>query len=591
MMNEDTNFGNAKLRRSLGMWDLFFLSITGMIGSGWLFAALDAADYVGPASIFTWIIAALFFFVIALTYAELSGIIPYSGSIVRFNQYSHGSMSNFLIGWAYLIGAVSTVTVEAISVVTYTSTYMPQFYNSSAGVLTPLGILVSIVLIGFFFFIQFIGVNVYGKLNTIMTAWKLAIPVITVVLIMSLSFNPRNFYVAHGFLPYGSAAIFAALIPSGVVYAFEGFRQGIEYAGEARNPQRDVPISLIAAMLATIGIYVALEIAFIGSIKWGAIGISPGDWAALSTSSWASGPFYYATKYSGVLILSVFAVVILIDAFISPFASLGVYEGTSARSFYGMARLNVIPEFFGSIHPRFRTPWVGLIFTLILSSLFLAPFPSWYLIVGINASFTVYAYLSAGITNTVIRKNAPDIHRPFRLPAASVLSPIAFVVASMLVYWSGFSIIDFLILVVYAGLPLILLSKFREKLNLSLRASIIISAVYWILIAVVGFSGYTGRLPFVYYWPLISAIPSATFAYAYLKSRSIEIVSSVWIIVYNILIGAVSYYGSLGTGVIAYPYDYAIFAVISLGIYFLAVRTGYSTEELKNLVTYGPVAE
>ncbi|PYB68520.1 amino acid transporter [Thermoplasma sp. Kam2015] len=590
-MNQDTNFVNGKLRRSLGVWDLFFLSITGMIGSGWLFAALDAADYVGPASIFTWLIAALFFFIIALTYAELSGMIPYSGSIVRFNQYSHGSMSNFLIGWAYLIGAVSTVTVEAISVVTYTSTYMPQFYNSSLGVLTPLGILVSIVLIAFFFFVQFIGVNVYGRINTIMTAWKLAIPIITIALIMSLSFNPRNFYVAHGFLPYGSSAIFAALIPSGVVYAFEGFRQGIEYAGEAKNPQRDVPISLIAAMLATIGIYVALEIAFIGSIKWGIIGISPGDWSALSKSSWASGPFYYATRYSGVAILSVFAVVILIDAFISPFASLGVYEGTSARSFYGMARLNVIPEFFGSIHPKFRTPWVGLIFTLILSTLFLAPFPSWYLIVGINASFTVYAYLSAGITNTVIRKNAPDINRPFKLPFASILSPVAFTVASMLVYWSGFSIVDFLILIVYAGLPLILLSKFREKINLTMMNSILISAVYWILIAVIGYFGYTGRLPFVYYWTMLSAVPSATFLYAYVRSRSVEIVSSVWVIVYNIILGIVSYYGSLGTDVIGYPYDYLIFAVLSIGIYYLAVRTGYNTEDLKNLVAFGPVAE
>ncbi|BAB59961.1 amino acid transporter [Thermoplasma volcanium GSS1] len=590
-MNDNSNLVSGKLRKSLNSTDLFFLAVTGMIGSGWLFAALDTASYVGPGSIFTWMIAALFFFVIALAFAELSSIIPYSGSIVRFNQYSHGSISNFMIGWAYLIGAVSTVTVEAISLVTYTSTYMPQLYNSSVGVLTPLGIIVSIFLILFFFFIQFMGVNVYGKLNTVLTTWKIAIPVITVVLLMSFSFHPGNFKVAHGFLPYGTSAIFAALIPSGVVYAFEGFRQGIEYAGEAKNPQRDVPMSLIAALLVTIAIYVALQIAFIGSIRWSDLSLSPGDWTLLSKSTWASGPFYYATKYSGVAILAIFAIVILIDAFISPLASLGVYEGTSARSFYGLSRLNVLPEFFGSIHPKFRTPWVGLIFTLIISSLFLAPFPSWYLIVGINASFTVYAYLSAGTTNSVLRKLAPDLNRPFKLPFATVLSPVAFVAASMLVYWSGWSIIDFLILIVYAGLPLLILSKFRESLDITSREAIALSAVYWILLSIVGYFGYISYIPFEVYWPILNSIPAITFAFLYIRSRSNEVVSSVWIIVYNSILGTMSYFGSLGTNAIAYPYDYLIFAALSFFIFFVSVKTGIETNELTELKRSGPVPE
>lgn len=224
-----------------------------MVGSGWLFAALAGASYAGPASLISWVIAAVLFIFIGLAYAELGSMLPFSGSLVRIDHYAHGSISNYLLGWAYLIGAATTVAMEAEAIIMYTNKYLPVF-SSASGYLTPLGITAAAALIALFTLIQIIGVNVFGKVNTAITIWKFIIPSLTVVLLISLYFHPSNFTAYGGFMPLGWSAVFSAMIPSGIVWAYEGFRQALEYAGEARNPHRDVPLALILSILITAGL-------------------------------------------------------------------------------------------------------------------------------------------------------------------------------------------------------------------------------------------------------------------------------------------------------------------------------------------------
>ncbi len=152
-----------KLRKALTFWDLLFLSISGMVGSGWLFAALAGAAYAGPASLISWLLAGVFFIFIGLSYAELGSILPFSGSLVRIDHYVHGSISNYLLGWAYLIGSATTISMEAEAIIMYTNKYLPLF-STESGYLTPLGILTAAALIGVFTVIQVIGVNIFADL-------------------------------------------------------------------------------------------------------------------------------------------------------------------------------------------------------------------------------------------------------------------------------------------------------------------------------------------------------------------------------------------------------------------------------------------
>ncbi|MDP8002709.1 MAG: APC family permease [Caldisphaera sp.] len=591
-MRDDSGKGGVKLRRFLGLTDIFMLSLTGMIGSAWLFSALGILPYAGPAAILTWIIAGILFVFMVFGFGELGGVFPFSGSLARYNHYTHGIFSNYLLSWAYFLGAVTTVSVEAIAIVTYASAYIPRIYNSTTGLLTPLGVLFAVGLVALFVVIQLVGINVYGWFNRIITAWKFIIPLLTVILLILMYFHPSNIVkMPGGFTPYGTAAIFAAMVPSGVVFAYEGFRQGLEYAGETKNPQRDVPLGTILAIIVVILIYVLLQIAFIGGINWKAADVSVGNWSALASSSWSGHPFYSELLATGIPILIGFGIILLIDAAISPAGTLAVYVGSSARNIYGMARVEYIPKFLSGLHKRFRTPWIAILLTFVLAVIFMLPIPSWYFVVSLSSLLTVYNYLTVGITNHALKNLAPNIKRPYKVPAWYILYPLGFIAAAMLVYWSGWTLINTVVIAVIAGLPLVLFGPYKKKLGLSTKEVSILSVILWIVLAIV-VAGYELSWPllsyFPIYWALISLIQVGALFYLYLRSHHRSVKATWWLIIFNILSGIISYYGSLGPSpLIHYPYDYVVFAIMSLIVYFIGIKTAYLTNDLKEIIEKG----
>ena len=510
MENQNVSNNTPKLRKSLSSLDIFLISFSGMVGSGWLLGVLAGPSYAGPAAILTWVIAGFFFIILALVFSELGAMFPYSGSLVRFNEYSHGPASNFKLGWAYLIGALATPPVEAAALTSFISSYIPGLYNSKISLLTTNGVLVSIGLLALFIFIQYVGVNIFGKTNAIMTWFKMGAILLTIIFAAAFIFNAKNFFsIPGGFLPYHASSVFVAMVPAGIVFSYEGFRQGLDYAGETKNPERSVPLGMISAIIAAMVTYIILQIVFLGAINWTAAGVTVGDWSALQSSAWSANPFYYAFNSTGTPLLVGFAILLVIAAVVSSAATLGVFTGTSGRSFYGMSKMNYFPELFSRIHPKFQTPWISIILTFIIGALFLLPFPSWYALVGINASFTVYAYLTAGITNTVLRRTSPELKRPYRTPFLYILAPAGFIVASMLVYFSGWSIISFLLLIVNGGLPLFVLSPYGRKIfGIDLKTSALFSLIYWILFIILGVIFAYSLLPFVFYWTVFSVIIS-----------------------------------------------------------------------------------
>jgi amino acid transporter len=265
------------LRKTLSFQDLFFLSMGGIIGSGWLLAALGASSFAGPAVVLSWIIGGILVLFIALTYAEVAGMLPRSGAIVRYPHLTHGSYTGFFLAWAYLLAAASVPTIEAEAVVTYASKYInglayaSTVNGSSVTVLTGLGILFGALLTIVFFLLNYFGIKLMGKFNTVITWWKFVLPVLTFIFLFFL-FNGSNFSAYGGFTPLGIAPIFKAIPLAGIVFSYLGFRQALDFGGEARNPQRDVPRATIFSVIAGMTLYTLLQIAFTGAIKWSSIG-------------------------------------------------------------------------------------------------------------------------------------------------------------------------------------------------------------------------------------------------------------------------------------------------------------------------------
>ncbi|WP_155641638.1 APC family permease, partial [Sulfolobus acidocaldarius] len=357
MGEEKTLNTDKQLRRELTLIDLVSLALGGIIGSAWLFSALSAASIAGPSAVLSWVIGGILIIFIGLAYAELGTAVPRSGGIVRYPHYSHGSYAGYMLAVLYLISAVTTPSIEAEAVVEYLASISPlNFLTTSVNgvnVLTVYGILLAICLMVVFFLVNYFGIKALGKTNTGITIWKLVVPTVTFILLF-FAFNSKNF-TSYGFLPTGNSNglidVFYAIPASGIVYAYLGFRQPVEYAGEAKNPQRDIGRAIVISLAIAIIIYTLLQIAFIGALDWTSAGIStPGNWTALTSSSWASGPFYNELENSGkalgLALLVYWGYALLVDAVISPSGTGLVYIGTTTRTFYGIAADRYFPEFF-----------------------------------------------------------------------------------------------------------------------------------------------------------------------------------------------------------------------------------------------------
>ncbi|RNG22861.1 amino acid permease [Streptomyces botrytidirepellens] len=236
---------DGKLHRSLGLWQLTLLGVSTQIGSGWLFAVLSSASVAGPAAVLSWIIGAILFVIVSLTWIELGTLFPRSGGIVRYPALSHGAFAGWVTGWGYWIGTVCLPAVEAQAVLTYLGGRYPQLHlvriDSGTTVLDwPAGILGGVALLLMFFVLNLFGVRLLAKVNTWVTVWKVVVPVATFILLFS-AFEGRNFHAHGGFLPTGPGGIVHALAIGGIAFGYLGSRQVLDYGGEARNPRRDIP--------------------------------------------------------------------------------------------------------------------------------------------------------------------------------------------------------------------------------------------------------------------------------------------------------------------------------------------------------------
>jgi amino acid transporter len=603
---------DRSLRKTMGFNHLLFLSVTALIGSGWLFAALASGAVAGPAAIVSWIVGGIFIICIAFTYMEPAGMLPRSGAIVRYPQLTHGGYTGWVLGWAYWLSAITVPAIEAEAVVTYVGGQYPH-----SGILAtvqgvpemkwPLGILFGLGLMLVFFVLNFFGIRLLAEVNRWLTWWKIVIPSLTAIFLFVVvhgsNYSALSFQGAKGFAPYGTAAIFGAISSTGILFAYLGFRQALDYAGEAKNPQRHVPLATVLSVVIAMVIYVVIQIGFTGSVNWGNAHLHPGDWAGLAGSAWASAPLVSAFKAAGIGWLGTWATILIVDAGISPSATGWVYLGTSGRTNYGLSVNGSLPKAFQRPN-RWHIPWLSMVVAAVIGCIFFIPAPSWYKLVGFISSATALTYIMGGVGTMVLRRYAPQLHRPYRLPMAWVLAPIGYLAAWMVVYWSGYATLVQVYGAVFLGLPLFVWYYARNKgwfdSSGKMWTAQIMSLVFlasWIYIQYGG--GWLLRVAppapnawgFVTYW--IAMLADVAFFCLALwllsnKSGRMQTVRSLWFFVVLFALLPVSYYGYFGpekNPPLAFPVDTIIALVIGLIGFGLAILSGYKTDELQDIIT------
>jgi amino acid transporter len=455
------------MERGVGFLGLLWASEGSIIGSGWLFGALTAASIAGPSAIIAWIAASLIVIVLALVHAELGGLFPVTGGTSRFPHYAFGSLAGGTFGWFSYLQAATVAPIEVLAAIQYLSSFSwaSSWYNSN-GTLSGVGIVVAIALMVFFVFVNLIGIRWLARVNNSLTSWKVLIPILTIIIMLIFKFHGSNFSHGGGFFVKGAAvkSILIAIPTGGIVFSLLGFEQAVQLGGEARNPSRDLPRAVILSILIGAGIYVLVQVAFIGALDpkllarggtWTGLVPVPGHSLSPELKALNEAPFYSVAKVAGLLWL---AFILRIDAFISPTGTGLIYLTSASRISFGLSKNGYIPQAFERNSERVKVPVFGIVVSAVIGLLFLLPFPSWSKLVGVVTSASVMMYAGAPLALGALRLQKPDLPRPYRLPAAHILAPLSFVLASFIVYWAGWSTYTTLMVAMLIGYALMLVS-------------------------------------------------------------------------------------------------------------------------------------
>ncbi|MDL9978361.1 APC family permease [Microbacterium sp. ASV49] len=513
------------LIRTVGFWGLSFVSLGSIIGSGWLLGALTAASVAGGGgSLVSWVIAAIMMMVLALIHADLGAAYPVAGGTARYPHYAFGGFAGFTAGWTTYLQAVAIAPLEVEASLSYINSVgnvknvFPLVHTD--GTLTIQGIIVGVLAMALFAFINLGGARWLSDSNTGIVLWKIFVPVVTIITLLALNFNIGNFTAGGGFAPFGWHGIFAAL-PAGVVFALQGFEQATQMAGESVNPKKHVAKAIILAMIVGAVIYIGLEIAFVGALN-------PTE---LAKHGWAHpigvgdyGPYYTLAISLGVTWL---AVILIIDAVLSPGGTGLIYVGTTSRISYALG----LPDALTRTSKRGVPTWSVIVAT-VFGILFLLPAPSWQQLVTVITGATAIMYGFAPVALGALRKKDPDRTHPYRVPLPSVMLPLGFIFANLIVYWGTFMVTWELAIGVAVGQVIFIVAGlFRHH-----RADL--STARWS--------------------------------------------SAIWIWLWMAGLIVIGYFGNYGgKGMIPGDWDIVVVAVFSLAVFYYAVNTGQHTANIK----------
>ena len=504
------------------MWTLLSSAIAGIVGSGWLLGPLACAKIAGPASIITWLLAGLLMMVVASTFVMLTRAIPIAGGTVRFFQISYGHFAGYSFAWIAWLAWVAVSPVETMALIQYSSNYIPELMTTGASpILTPVGMLLAMVCIAVITIINSYGVRAYGKINNIILAFKLMIPVITVVILFQHKFQIHNFTAVNGFMPHGIQSIFSALPLAGVIYSFIGFNPAIQLASESTKPRRDIPIAVFGSLIICTILYVLIQTAFIGALPSNSI---KHGWSAIAYAG-DNGPFVGLLTAFGFIW---FVKVLYIDAAISPFGTAMVQAMATSRLTYAMSENRYFPKGFMQINQH-GAPKRALLFNMMIGFIFFLPFPSWQHLVGFLVSCLVLGYVVGPMSLMILCQTHPERFGNLSKKLIHGLCITAFYICNLMIFWSGWHVIYKIMILFVIG---------------------------YIVLAF-----------------------NILFAKKQKRIGNLDVIRGSWVIIYMIGMTIISYLSSFGgKHIIPFGIDFAVIGIFSITIYFLATYLALRTK-------------
>jgi APA family basic amino acid/polyamine antiporter len=405
------------LKKTLRVWDLIALGIGCIIGVGiFVLPGVQAAHHSGPGIILSFIIAALACGFAALCYAELAAMIPVAGSAYTYGYATLGELPAWIIGWdlilEYMVAAVLVSTgwsAYLVNLLSHMGLQLPQALIASPWDKVP-GIfnLPAVFIVVLLTLLLVRGVKESSRVNLIIVTVKIA--VILFFIILSVNFiKPVNW---KPFMPFGFTGVMTS---AAIVFlAYVGFDAVSTAAEEAVNPQRDMPIGIIASLCVASLLYVAVSAIMTGVVPYSKLGVANPIALVLNElgKPWAS-MIISVGAISGIT--SVLLVLLL----------------GQPRILFAMSRDGLLPQYLSRVHPRYKTPHLTTLTTGLIVAVAAALTP-----IDVSSELcsigTLFAYIIVSAGVIVLRYSRPDLRRPFRVPFFPVFPFLGLLLCSYL---------------------------------------------------------------------------------------------------------------------------------------------------------------
>jgi basic amino acid/polyamine antiporter, APA family len=452
------------LTRSLGAFQLTMLGIGAVIGTGIFVLTAEAAQKAGPGMMAAFVIAGFVCAVAALCYAEMSAMVPVSGSAYTYSYAVMGELIAWMVGWALILEYA--VAAGAVSV--GWSGYMIGFVENafaidipSTWVLGPFdgGVinLPAMVIAGLVTWLLVIGTRESATINSILVAIKIVALTAFIILAVPVM-KMENF---EPFSPMGFGGIGAAA--ASIFFAYVGFDAVSTAAEETKNPQRNMPIGLIASLGICTIFYLLVSAGVIGSVgaqpvmDAAGIALEPGSKELTARCAELGGQAVVCSKEALAWTLreigwpQIGNLVGLAAIIALPSVILMMMFGQT-RIFFVMSRDGLLPQMFSKIHPKYNTPHIITMITGVAVALFAAFFPVGQL-ANISNSGTLFAFAAVSIAVMMLRRTDPTRNRPFRTPAVMITAPLA--IAGCLYLFYKLDIKSIILFVIWASIGLV----------------------------------------------------------------------------------------------------------------------------------------
>jgi APA family basic amino acid/polyamine antiporter len=466
LQQEAASEGQHTLRRALGALNLTTLGIGAIIGAGiFVLTGTAAAQYAGPSVVLSFVLAGFGCLFAGLCYAEFAAMIPIAGSAYTYGYATLGELVAWIIGWdlilEYLFGAatvavgwagyfgaflseiglklplaymqapldvvgthnlvrstlcVDPATNQAISLMAGQTCDTTRYVLTHGVINVP-----AIVLVGLMTALLVIGIKESARFNNIIVFVKLAI----VFLVIAFGFMFVNTANWHPFIPPNTTGEFGHYGWTGIVraagvvfFAYIGFDAVSTAAQEAKNPQRDMPIGILASLGICTVLYILMALVMTGMAHYTELNVPHPVFVAIEKA----GPsLHWLGFFVNVAAIAGLASVVLVMLMGQP------------RIFFSMSRDGLLPSVFGRVHPRFQTPYVTTIVTGIVAAAVAGFFPIGLLgeLVSIG---TLLAFVIVCCGVMVLRYKRPNIPRPFRTPLVPVVPILGVLICGYMMY-------------------------------------------------------------------------------------------------------------------------------------------------------------